>query len=91
LKKGRKPMLQTKQKPFEIRFDRVVKAFKDVKANKGSYGVDEVTVEVYEQNLQANLYKLWNSMSSGSYFPKPVRQVEIPKKGVEKGHWGYLQ
>lgn len=74
-------MLQTKQKSFEIRFDRVVKAFKDVKANKGSYGVDEITLKEYEENLQANLYKLWNCMSSGSYFPKPVRQVEIPKKG----------
>lgn len=74
-------MLQTKQKSFEIRFDRVVKAFKDVKANKGSYGVDEITLKEYEENLQANLYKLWNRMSSGSYFPKPVRQVEIPKKG----------
>jgi RNA-directed DNA polymerase len=77
-------MLQTKQKPFEIRFDRVVRAFKDVKANKGSYGVDEITLEAYEENLQGNLYKLWNRMSSGSYFPKPVKQVEIPKKGGGK-------
>jgi RNA-directed DNA polymerase len=40
-----------------------------------------VTIEQFEQNLEANLYKLWNRMSSGSYFPGPVRAVEIPKKG----------
>jgi len=77
-------MLQTKQKPFEIRFDRVVLAYKTVKANKGSHGVDGVSLEAYEENLQDNLYKLWNRMSSGSYFPQAVRQVEIDKKGGGK-------
>jgi RNA-directed DNA polymerase len=77
-------MLQTKQKPFEIRFDRVVLAYKTVKANKGSHGVDDVSLEAYEENLQDNLYKLWNRMSSGSYFPQAVRQVEIDKKGGGK-------
>jgi RNA-directed DNA polymerase len=77
-------MLQTKQKPFEIRFDRVVLAYKTVKANRGSHGVDEVSLEAYEENLQDNLYKLWNRMSSGSYFPQAVRQVEIDKKGGGK-------
>jgi len=77
-------MLQTKQKPFEIRFDRVVLAYKTVKANKGSHGVDDVSLEAYEEDLQDNLYKLWNRMSSGSYFPQAVRQVEIDKKGGGK-------
>ena len=77
-------MLQTKQKPFEIRFDRVVLAYKTVKANKGSHGVDDVSLEAYEENLQDNLYKLWNRWSSGSYFPQAVRQVEIDKKGGGK-------
>jgi RNA-directed DNA polymerase len=77
-------MLQTKQKPFEIRFDRVVLAYKTVKANKGSHGVDDVSLEAYEENLQDNLYKLWNRMSSGSYLPQAVRQVEIDKKGGGK-------
>jgi len=77
-------MLQTKQKPFEIRFDRIVLAYKTVKANKGSHGVDGVSLEAYEENLQDNLYKLWNRMSSGSYFPQAVRQVEIDKKGGGK-------
>jgi RNA-directed DNA polymerase len=77
-------MFQTKQKPFEIRFDRIVLAYKTVKANKGSYGVDGISLEAYEVNLQDNLYKLWNRMSSGSYFPQAVRQVEIDKKGGGK-------
>jgi RNA-directed DNA polymerase len=77
-------MSQTKRKPFEIRFDRVVLAYKTVKANKGSHGVDDVSLEAYEENLQDNLYKLWNRMSSGSYFPQAVRQVEIDKKGGGK-------
>lgn len=77
-------MSQTKRKPFEIRFDRIVLAYKTVKANKGSHGVDGVSLEGYEENLQDNLYKLWNRMSSGSYFPQAVRQVEIDKKGGGK-------
>ncbi|HMI60181.1 MAG TPA: group II intron reverse transcriptase/maturase, partial [Puia sp.] len=77
-------MSQTKQKPFEIRFDRIVLAYKTVKANRGSHGVDNVSLEAYEESLQDNLYKLWNRMSSGSYFPQAVRQVEIDKKGGGK-------
>ena len=77
-------MLQTTRKPFAIRFDRVVAAYRSVKANAGSHGVDDVTLEAYEEDLQGNLYKLWNRMSSGSYFPQAVRQVEIAKKGGGK-------
>ena len=50
-----------------------------VKANKGAYGVDEKSIQDFESNLKRNLYKLWNRMSSGTYFPPPVRAVEIPK------------
>jgi RNA-directed DNA polymerase len=77
-------MNQTKQKPFEIRFDRIVLAYKMVKANQGSFGVDGISLEAYEEDLLNNLYKLWNRMSSGSYFPQAVRQVEIDKKGGGK-------
>ena len=77
-------MLQTTRKPFEIRFDRIVAAYRSVRANKGSHGVDDVSLEAYEEDLQGNLYKLWNRMSSGSYFPQAVRQVEIDKKGGGK-------
>jgi RNA-directed DNA polymerase len=67
-------------KPFVISKDRVVKAFELVKANAGSAGVDEQSLEEFGENLKANLYKIWNRMSSGSYFPPPVKAVEIPKK-----------
>ena len=51
-----------------------------VKANKGAPGIDEKTITEFEADLKNNLYKLWNRMSSGSYFPKPVKGVQIPKK-----------
>jgi RNA-directed DNA polymerase len=51
------------------------------KANKGAAGVDGVTIEQYEQDLKKNLFKLWNRLSSGSYFPPPVKAVPIPKAG----------
>lgn len=68
-------------KPFEISKWMVWEAYQRVKANKGAAGVDGVTIEWYEQDLRNNLFKLWNRMSSGSYFPPPVKAVEIPKAG----------
>jgi RNA-directed DNA polymerase len=56
-------------------------AWLKVKGNGGAAGADGVTIEQFEERLKDNLYKLWNRMSSGSYFPGPVRAVEIPKKG----------
>src|SRR5881394_2782314 len=56
-------------------------AWLKVKENGGAAGVDGVTIKQFEEGLTDNLYKLWNRMSSGSYFPGPVRAVEIPKKG----------
>jgi len=50
-----------------------------VKANRGAAGVDGQSVAAFEENLEDNLYKIWNRMASGSYFPPPVRQVEIAK------------
>lgn len=67
-------------KPFKVSYQVFERAFERVKANKGSYGVDEQTISEYEENLRVNLYKLWNRMSSGTYFPKPVKAVAIPKK-----------
>ncbi len=69
-----------KAKPFEITQKEVLEAYKKVKTNKGAPGIDEVNLQEYEQNLKNNLYKLWNRMASGSYFPQAVRGVEIPKK-----------
>ena len=58
----------------------VYEAYKAVKSNKGAAGVDGQTIEQFEADLGGNLYKIWNRMSSGSYFPPPVRAVTIPKK-----------
>jgi RNA-directed DNA polymerase len=67
-------------KPFCISKKEVWEAYKRVKENKGAAGVDEQTIEDFEKKLKKNLYKIWNRMSSGSYFPPPVRTVKIPKK-----------
>ena len=56
-------------------------AYKRVKANRGAAGVDDQTIEEFERDLANNLYKLWNRMSSGSYFPPPVKRVNIEKRG----------
>ena len=66
-------------KPFDIPKQMVWEAYQRVKANKGAAGVDGQSVEQFEQDLRNNLYRLWNRMSSGSYFPPPVKAVEIPK------------
>jgi RNA-directed DNA polymerase len=68
-------------KPFEIGKRLIYEAWEKVRANKGAPGVDAVSIGLFEQQWQDNLYKLWNRMSSGSYFPGPVRGVEIPKDG----------
>jgi len=67
-------------KPFQIDKKRVYEAYKAVRSNQGAAGVDGVTLEAFEEDLGRNLYKIWNRMSSGSYFPPPVRAVTIPKK-----------
>ncbi len=68
-----------KTKSFHISKQVVWDAFKRVKANRGSAGVDQQEIKDFEKNLEDNLYKVWNRMSSGTYFPKPVLRVEIPK------------
>ena len=68
-----------KAKPFDIPKREVWEAFKKVKANQGAAGVDGQSIADFEADLSNNLYKLWNRLSSGSYFPPPVRRVEIPK------------
>jgi RNA-directed DNA polymerase len=68
-----------KAKPFCISKWEVWEAYKLVKANKGSAGVDGQSIAEFEEDLKNNLFKIWNRMSSGSYFPPPVRRVNIPK------------
>jgi RNA-directed DNA polymerase len=71
--------LKSSGKSFGISKWEVWGAWEKVKANKGAPGVDGCTIEEFEKDLRNNLYKIWNRMSSGSYFPPPVRAVEIPK------------
>jgi group II intron reverse transcriptase/maturase len=66
-------------KPIEISQHEVAEAYNRVKANKGSAGIDNQSLQDFEKDKRNNLYKLWNRMSSGSYMPPPVLRVEIPK------------
>lgn len=75
-------------KPFEIPKQLILEAFERVKENKGAPGVDDKSITDFENDLKGNLYKLWNRMSSGSYFPYPVRIVEIPKQNGSKRRLG---
>jgi group II intron reverse transcriptase/maturase len=67
-------------KPFMIDKRQVYEAYKAVRSSNGGAGVDGQTIEAFEADLKSNLYKIWNRMCSGSYFPPPVRAVAIPKK-----------
>jgi RNA-directed DNA polymerase len=73
------PRLQGKSHDIPKRL--IWDAWLKVRSNGGAAGADGVTIEQFEVRLKDNLYRLWNRMSSGSYFPGPVRAVEIPKKG----------
>jgi RNA-directed DNA polymerase len=76
-------MTTSQVKPFDIPELKVREAYGRVAANEGAAGVDEQTLGDFESDLKNNLYKIWNRMSSGSYFPPPVRAVEI-----ENAHGG---
>jgi RNA-directed DNA polymerase len=67
-------------KPFDIPKLLVMDAYRSVKANGGAAGIDKQSIADFELNLKDNLYKIWNRMSSGTYFPSPVKAVAIPKK-----------
>jgi RNA-directed DNA polymerase len=71
--------LKSSGKPFVISKWEVWEAWEKVKANKGAPGVDGCSIEDFGADLRNNLYRIWNRMSSGSYFPPPVLAVEIPK------------
>ena len=67
-------------KPFTISKREVWESYKRVKSNRGAAGVDRQSIDEIDSDLKDNLYKLWNRMSSGSYFPMPVFRVEIPRE-----------
>jgi RNA-directed DNA polymerase len=81
-KGGRDSGAETKSIPITKRM--IWESYKKVRKNKGAAGIDEETIDMYEQRLEDNLYMLWNRMSSGSYFPPPVLEVEIPKNDGRK-------
>ena len=72
--------LATSTKSFEIAKHVVLTAYRRVKANRGAAGIDNESIEMFEADLKGNLYRIWNRMSSGSYFPPAVKRVEIEKK-----------
>jgi group II intron reverse transcriptase/maturase len=72
--------LWNETKSIPISRTMIWEAYKKVRANKGSAGVDAVSMEEYDADRRKHLYKLWNRMASGSYFPPPVKEVETPKK-----------
>jgi RNA-directed DNA polymerase len=78
---SREEELVAETKPFEVPKRLVWEAYKRVEANRGAAGVDGQSLADFGADLGGNLYRVWNRMSSGSYFPPPVRLVEIPKGG----------
>ncbi len=79
---------QSEVKPFPVTKPMVWSAYQKVKTKGKAYGVDEVSMKEFEQKLKGNLYKIWNRLASGTYFPPAVREVEIPKKDGKKRKLG---
>src|SRR5690606_41363472 len=72
--------LWNETKSVPVSKDQVWLAYKKVRSKAGSAGIDQISMEEYNANRSGHLYKLWNRMASGSYFPPPLKEVEIPKK-----------
>jgi RNA-directed DNA polymerase len=81
-------LFETESKTVPITKNMVREAYRKVKSNQGSAGVDKESLEEFQMDLSGNLYKLWNRLASGSYFPKPVKEVEIPKSNGSKRKLG---
>ena len=81
-------MIVKNGKSIEISRELVLASWKSVKSNAGSAGIDEQSIADFESDLSKQLYKVWNRMSSGSYFPPPVKAVEIPKRSGGKRRLG---
>ena len=81
-------IFKEKARPIPISQEQVWKAYRRVKSNKGSAGIDGISLQKYEEKLEDNLYKLWNRLSSGSYFPPALKEVEIPKSNGKKRKLG---
>lgn len=81
-------IFKEKAKPLPISKSQVWLAYKKVRSNRGSSGVDKISIKDFDADLENNLYKLWNRLASGSYFPPPVKSVEIPKSNGSKRELG---
>lgn len=81
-------LFETKSKPIPITKDMVREGYRKVRANKGSGGIDKISLKEFDEDLSKNLYKIWNRMASGSYFPDPVKEVIIPKSNGGKRKLG---
>lgn len=81
-------MFETEYKTVPITKNMVREAYRKVRSNQGSAGVDKESLEEFQMDLSGNLYKLWNRLASGSYFPKPVKEVGIPKSNGSKRKLG---
>lgn len=81
-------LFETKSKPIPITKDMVREAYRKVMSNKGSAGIDQVSLKEFDEHRLKNLYKIWNRMASGSYFPKPLKEVIIPKDNGGKRKLG---
>ena len=88
-RKGRS--LKDEAKPFCISRREVWEAYWKVKSNQGAAGLDGQSIADFERGLKKNLYRIWNRMSSGSYFPPPVRTVKIPKANGGERTLGFQQ
>jgi RNA-directed DNA polymerase len=77
-------MFETRTSTVPITKEMVKTAYRKVKANAGAAGIDKESLEDFQADLLNNLYMLWNRLSSGSYFPKPLRCVSIPKSNGKK-------
>ena len=84
-------MHATTTKPYNIDKKLVYDAYKAVKANAGAAGVDKQTIEQFDADLMRNLYKIWNRMSSGSYFPPPCVPFPFQRRMADNVYWGCRQ
>ena len=81
-------LFETESKTVPITKEMVRAAYRKVKSNNGSAGVDRESLEEFQQDLSGNLHKIWNRLASGSYHPQAVREVEIPKANGGKRKLG---
>jgi len=84
-------MSEEKTKSFAVSKEMVYNSYLKVCSKDGAAGIDKETIDMFNKDLSSNLYKVWNRMSSGSYFPPPVRTVLFQRSRVVPAHWVSLR